>query len=146
MSVRNAEGSKAPDVFVREFEDGSYIILNYGQSRNLAVLSPSGKKTVNLEEFGVCFFDALGNVRDTALRRPAGRVKSVQGVDARSPVVRMLGQNSMRPLFLIQNNLPLKRKMTLNLYFPCGNTAILAKSLLTEKFLTETMLAPSCRF
>lgn len=55
VSVRNADGSKAPDVFVREFEDGSYIILNYGQSRNLAVLSPSGKKTVNLEEFGVCF-------------------------------------------------------------------------------------------
>lgn len=125
VSVRNADGSKAPDVFVREFEDGSYIILNYGQSRNLAVLSPSGKKTVNLEEFGVCFFDALGNVRDTALRRPAGKVKSVQGVDARSPVVRMLGQNSMRPLFLNSKQFAFKTENDIELIFSVrkyGNT------------------------
>ncbi len=98
ITVEDAGGSKASDIFVREFKDGSYIILNYGEARELAVLAPDGKRTVILEKFGIYFYDALGNARDSTLHVPLGATR-IRGLDLRKPAVKMLGQNSIRPLF-----------------------------------------------
>jgi len=93
--VTAPDGGSLNDVFVREYADGSYVVLNYGAERELLLNVFGAKTPLALSKFGVYFYDASGLAKS-----PAQSVAKIsEGAGKSAPKVEIAGVNTLRPSF-----------------------------------------------
>lgn len=87
-------GKRVDDVFVREYKDGSFAILNYGSDRTLNVEAFGDKFTAYFPSFGVIYKDAASKESNVISKYHVGEKISLEDT-----VVKLEGTNTIRPIF-----------------------------------------------